>query len=970
MKKPAKWRLWSSIALFLLAALMIYPTVRWYSLSERERDRAEASVQPETDNPHLSAVLDSLQERGGADLVEDYRELHQLKQGTIKLGLDLQGGMYLAYTVKPSEGLDTRDALDQALEVIRNRIDEFGVSEPSITRQGDDRIIVQLPGVRDPARARSIVERQALLEFKLVAYPNSETQSPVGVPVIREINEELTGEEEPMEEDTLFPSLPDTSPLDEPDTSETGTITFPDRPEAEVGDEGEGLGPIPIPGEEPEMQPGPTLEVPAAPDREGFPGLFIQVPEDVARTLSISPGDWAIRTGDDLDRFNDVINLPSVDSILAERNLEFSLGRKMQTSEGELVPVFLVPRDMTRGWDRQTSVERSHYYLTGASLEDVRVRMGGAGAISNNPYLILQFDSRGAENWTRITGDNVGERVAILLDGTIYSVATIRERISGSGTRLSGGFTVEEARDLRLVLKAGSLPAELELAEEQTIGPSLGRKSINQGVVAGIIGLVLISIFIIVYYGLGGVLAVMALAFDLIIVLGVLCFPGPLAGLGVHGLNATLTLPGIAGIILTIGMAVDASVLIYERIREERRAGKGIRTAVDAGYSRAFVTILDANLTTLITALVLYRFGTGPIRGFAVTLSIGILASMFCSLVFTRAMIALILKSRKIKDLNLGKLAFLSSPDFKITSVRKKTYLLSLLVIIVGIVAFAANKGLDLSIDFTGGLETNVLSQEMVAPEILREDLERRGLESVQVQSLVDYAGEGSAFVVRTAEDDKDVVYEALDEVGCRPMEEGEEGLSFIKQIGPRVGSELRAKAINAIVIAMIFIILYIWYRFQFKWGVAAVAALAHDILITVGIIALIRMEVSLTIIAALLTIVGYSINDTIVVFDRIREDRKLRKGRTFEETVNISINETLSRTVITSLTTFMAVLMLFIFGGEILADFSLTLLMGIVIGTYSSIFVASPILVDWTRKVAKGKAKIRKGLRKKKSRK
>jgi len=617
----------------------------------------------------------------------------------------------------------------------------------------------------------------------------------------------------------------------------------------------------------------------------------------------------------------------------------------------------MLPRDMTHGWERQTDQLRENYLLTGANLTDVRIRMGSAQSLTNNPYLILEFDSPGAQNWEQITGENVDQRVAIVLDGTVYSAATITERISGAGTRLSGGFTTEEARDLRLVLKAGSLPAELEIAEEQTIGPSLGQQSINRGMMAGIIAIAAVAAFIIIYYGTGGVVAIMALIFDMLIILAVLCFPGPLARIGMSGLNATLTLPGIAGIILTIGMAVDASVLIYERIREERRAGKGIRAAVKAGYSRAFVTILDANLTTLITALVLYKFGTGPIRGFAVTLSVGILASMFCSLIFSRAVIELLLRNKKRKKLSFGRWSLLGNKHFSFVEARKKTYIISLAVILIGAGAFFINGGLDLSIDFTGGLETNVVSGSIATTGELKTELLNSGLQDVQVQKLMDYQGDGqAAFVVRTSETDKDVVYAALETAGCTPMEmeTASEGLSFIKQIGPRVGEELKSKALNAIFMAMIFIILYVWYRFQFKWGVAAVVALAHDTLITVGLLALIRMDISLTIIAAILTIVGYSINDTIVVFDRIREDRRLRKGKTLAETVNISINEVLSRTVITSLTTFMAAFILFIISGGVLSNFALTLMIGIVVGTYSSIFIASPILVDWHAKLKK----------------
>ncbi len=532
-------------------------------------------------------------------------------------------------------------------------------------------------------------------------------------------------------------------------------------------------------------------------------------------------------------------------------------------------------------------------------------------------------------------------------------MATIRERISGSGTRLSGGFTVDEARDLRLVLKAGSLPARLVIAEEQMIGPSLGRRSIANGLLAGMIALLVITVFMIIYYGLSGFIAILALVFDILIIFGFLCFPGPLAQLGLSGMNSTLTLPGIAGIILTIGMAVDASVLIYERMREERRAGKGIRTVVDAGYSRAFVTILDANLTTLITAMVLYRFGTGPIRGFAVTLSIGILASMFCALVFS-IYFAILLRRAERTSIGMGSLALIRDAHYEGSETQEK---------VLHRLRCGHSNRCDRLLrrgwpepvhQLTGGLETNVITTAFDSSEDLAQSLTENGLQGVQVQALSDWTGEGNAFVIMTSSSDKDSVYEVLGQVDCRLMDEStdEEGAAFIKQIGPRVGTELRSQAVNAIFIAMFFIILYIWYRFQFKWGVAAVAALFHDILITVGLLAIFRIEVSLTIVAALLTIVGYSINDTIVVFDRIREDARLRKGRTFEEVVNKGINETFSRTIITSATTFAAVLMLFIFAPGTLRDFAFTLMIGVLVGTYSSIFVASPILIDWNVKI------------------
>ena len=933
---------------------MVWPTVRWYSLPAQERDRAEASVQPETDNPHLRAVLDSLQSEGGEELIGEYRDLYQDREGTIKLGLDLQGGMYLSYMVKPTPGLDEQDAIDQALEVIRNRINEFGVSEPSITRQGEDRIVIQLPGVRDPARARAIVERQALLEFKLVAYPTEEHPTTASVPVLRTIDNLITSESGdlvPAPLDSLMEIPSDSLETEIAQISDTA----PDSIGQSVAPEGFSL---PQPEEISSNQESQEVTLPEL-DRPGSLASMIEVAtENIARsTVSISPGDWLVYDGDRMDRLSDIINRADVDSILKEANLVFKFGRLEETVDGSFRALYLLPRDMTRGWERNTDQVNEDYFLTGASLTDVRIRMGSAQSLTNNPYLIVEFDSQGRDNWEQITGNNVGKRVAIVLDGTVYSAATIRERISGTGTRLSGGFTTEEARDLRLVLKAGSLPAELEIAEEQTIGPSLGQQSINRGMIAGIVAILLIAAFIIFYYGTGGIVAIMALIFDMLIIMGVLCFPGPLAQFGIKGLNATLTLPGIAGIILTIGMAVDASVLIYERIREEKRSGKGIRAAVKAGYSRAFVTILDANITTLITALVLYKFGTGPIKGFAVTLSIGILASMFCSLVFSRAFIEFLLKNKKRTDLSFGKWSILGKKHFSFVEMRKKTYIISAVVLLIGAGAYFINGGLNLDIDFTGGLETNVVSNTDIGTDDLKNLLTDSGLQDVQIQKLMDYKGDGAAaFVIRTSETDKDVVYTALEINGCVPMEyePGDEDLSFIKQIGPRVGEELKSKALNAIFMAMIFIVLYVWYRFQFKWGVAAVAALAHDTLITIGLLALIRLDISLTIIAAILTIVGYSINDTIVVFDRIREDRRLRKGKNLAETVNISINEVLSRTVITSMTTFMAAFILFLISGGVLSQFSMTLMIGIIVGTYSSIFIASPILVDWHAKLKK----------------
>ena len=946
MKRSAlDWRLLSSAALFVISALLIWPTIDWYSMPETQRDRAEASVQPETDNPHFVALLEEMRAEGGEEMLADYREIYERSRGTIKLGLDLQGGMYLSYIIEPVGGLEPSEAIEQALETIRNRVDEFGVSEPSITRQGEDRMVVQLPGIRDPARARSIVERQALLEFKIVAYPNARVSIPSEVPVLAEIDALLAAEAAPAADSAV--AVPGTAPA-----SDSTALTTADSvsgtpagegfslPEATTADQTAATA----------LPPDSLLTIPEMPAISGgpFTALIQGADEYSALSLSISPGDWMIESGEDYDLYMSYVSRADVESLLVARNLLLVTGRETETQSGRFRSVFLVPRDATRGFDQNTGLVREYYSLTGASLTDAFIRMGDNQSLSNAPYLILEFDSEGAANWERITGENVEERVSVILDGTMYSVATIRERISGTSTRLSGGFSVEEARDLRLVLKAGSLPARLILAEEQTIGPSLGRQALDRGLIAALAGFAIVAAFMIVYYGTGGVIATVGLILNMLLILATLCFPGPLARLGVSGLGATLTLPGIAGIVLTIGMAVDANVLIFERIREERRSGKSIRPAVEAGFSRAFTTILDSNLTTLITALILYRFGTGPVRGFAVTLSIGILASLFCSLVFGRGVFELLLRRKSRTDIGLGRLTFFLGSKIGFVKIRKVTYVISLALILAGVAAFAINGGFRMSIDFTGGLETNVTGPEDMTVEQLRSALFGAGLTGVQVQQLEDYEGEGNAFVVRTSTMDSEEVNATLVANGCAPMGSDEEGVAYIRQIGPRVGSELRSKATNAVLLSWVAIILYVWYRFQLKWGFASVLALVHDTLITLGFLAFTRIEISLTIIAAILTIIGYSINDTIVVFDRIRENRRLRKGRTFEETVDLSVNETLSRTVITALTTFLAVLALFIFGVGEIADFALTMCLGLLVGTYSSVFIAGMLLVDW----------------------
>ena len=406
--------------------------------------------------------------------------------------------------------------------------------------------------------------------------------------------------------------------------------------------------------------------------------------------------------------------------------------------------------------------------------------------------------------------------------------------------------------------------------------------------------------------------------------------------------DATLTLPGIDGIILTIGMAVDANVLIFERIREELKLGKSLRPAIQAGYHKVFSTILDANLTTLLTAFILYQIGTGPIKGFGLTLMIGITASMFTALVVTRLVFDfLTIKTRILKKLPM--LEILKESKFDIIGKRNIAYGLSLLVIIGGLIVFAQRGAENFGIDFTGGTIQQI--QFTKAPDVnqVRNALKSVNLEKATIQTF----GKDNNIIIRTEGQESSKITQAIKD----NFKDNQAKTVRVEEIGPTIGKELRYKALMAIGLALVVICIYITFRFEFKFGVCAIIALLHDVIVTLGIYSISGREISLPIIAAILTIIGYSLNDTIVVFDRIREDIHLMHKASFKNIVNKSINQTLSRTIITSLTTLLVVLSLYLFGGSVINDFAFVLLIGVVVGTYSSIFVAAPILVEWHKK-------------------
>jgi SecD/SecF fusion protein len=704
----------------------------------------------------------------------------------INLGLDLRGGMHLLLKVDMSKLSDKAktDAADRAVEVIRNRIDEFGVRETSIQRQGEDEIVVQLPGVTDRVRAIDIIGKTALLEFKVV-YAEAD-----------KIKQALEG----------------------------------------------------------------------------------NVPE----------------------------------------------GYELKYAQEDNEPLLLEKQAV----------------LTGDALSNAEVRFDQSQF--NEPLVGLEFNAEGAKKFAEITAANVGKRLAIVLDGKIQSAPRIREAIPSGEAVIQGRFDIQQAQDLAIILRVGALPAPMYIEEERTVGPLLGQDSINNGIKATLIGGLLVFIFMAAYYLLAGIISDVALSLNLLMILG---------GLGMlpvlfPGVSATLTLPGIAGIALALGMAVDANVLINERIREELKAGKSLRTAIGNGYDRAFSAIFDSNLTTLIAAFLLFQFGTGPIRGFAVTLTIGLLASMFTAIVVTRTMFEVLLSLGWIKSLPM--LQLIKETKFDFIGKRKIFYALSLIVIGVGLFAFFSRGEKVYGIDFAGGQLQEYSFKSAVSVDQVRSTLKDLNLGDASIQQFKE---KPNVLLIKTAEDKNEAITNKLKE--AFPGEDIQ--ILRIERVGPVAGKHLKDKAIHALLWSLAGILIYVAFRFKhINFAIAGIIALFHDVLVTLGFLALTGRQIDLLSITAFLTIIGYSINDTIVIYDRVRENSRLYRKLSLAELINLSVNQTLGRTILTSAVTLLVVISMLFYGGEVLSNFAFALLVGFISGVYSTVYIASPLVLIWGRKSAK----------------
>jgi len=834
---------------------------------------------------------------------------------------------------------ETEGAMDNAFNVLRNRIDRFGVVQPNIQRlETQGRILVELPGVKEPERVRKLLQGTASLEF-WETYQNSEI-----FPYLQEANtrlrEILDAQEalKPTEEtpkDTSDVSVEEESPLldllsESPAEQPAGTPTE-DTTEQEIS-------------LLEQLEADSLREDTTAQTLEGFikenPLLGILQP-NVTRNGEFVPGAGVgFCHYSDTATVNHYLSMPQIKAIL--------------------------PRDVRFTWDMNPFDESESYIVLYALKEtgrDGRPPLDGE-VVTNasvdfdqrggSATVVMGMNSEGARIWQRLTRENVGKAIAVVLDGYVASAPTVNEEIPNGRSTISGNFTYNEAEDLANVLKSGKLPAPASIVQEAIIGPSLGREAIRSGFNSFLLAFIVVMLYMLFYYSRrAGFIADVALVANMFFLLGVLA-----------SLGAVLTLPGIAGIVLTIGMSVDANVLIYERIREELAAGKGIKLAIADGYKNAYSAIIDANVTTLLTGIILLVLGTGPIKGFATTLVIGICTSLFSAIFITR----LIYEQMLTKNRKLTFATKITENAFKNTNIqfiarRKTFYILSGMIILIGIFSLVT-RGLNTGVDFTGGRTFVVRFEKPVSTVDVQ-----RSLDSVlgEPPLVITFGGENQIRITTKYLIDEDNA-EADDEVeqllyqglqSYLPADvDFETFMNDYRQssqkVGPTIADDIKIQAIWAILFALVIIFVYILIRFRnWQYGLGAVAALIHDVLIVLGVFSLFygimpfSLEIDQAFIAAILTVVGYSINDTVVVFDRIREYIKLYRKRDRTEIINMALNSTLSRTFSTSLSTFFVLLAIFVFGGEVIRGFIFALLLGVVVGTYSSLFIASPVVFD-----------------------
>ncbi|MDR0476686.1 MAG: protein translocase subunit SecD [Desulfobulbaceae bacterium] len=711
--------------------------------------------------------------------------------------------VFLSLTDKAKLNIEN-GAVDQSLEILRNRIDQFGVAEPVIVRQGTNQIVIQLPGITDKARAMKLIGDTAQLEFKMVV-----------------------------------------------------------------------------------DSPGVNLNT-----------LIAEAKKN---------GSWQEK--ESVAKLNRAIqaSLPENTTLYFEKD-------KDPNGIGEIIrPILLENKTL----------------MTGNMVKNAQVRIGGT---FNEPYVSLDLTNYGGKLFGNITEKNVGRRMAIVLDGVVRSAPVIRERILGGSAQISGNFTHSEASDLAIVLRVGALPAPVDIIQNMTVGASLGQDSIQSGVYSGVFGALLVVCFALIYYRLSGLVANVALFLNILFLF-----------VGLAILNSTLTLPGIAGIILSIGMGIDSNVLIFERIRDEIAVGKTVRSGIDAGFDKAFSSILDSQVTALITALALFLFGTGPIKGFAVTLSLGIIFNLYTALTCSQTIFHAINHYRPIKYIKYLQILKRQSLDYM--RLRNVMFTISAIMSILGVIALIQiGRGhANLGVDFAGGSLFQFKAEQSFPLEEVRKALTAGGFKDVDLQGVESE----NRLMIRLEKEERVHTDKAAAVTTLLNEKFPDKHFVMVNQeeIGASVSNTLRNKAYLAIALSLAGIVGYLAFRFDIRFGIAALLSTLHDVFSVIAICWLTNMQMNLLLVTAILTLAGYSLTDTVVIFDRLRENTGKHPELPLSSIINLSVNEVLNRTVITSATTAMVLIALWFFGGPVLHNFSSVLLIGIMIGTYSSIFVASPLL-------------------------
>ncbi|WP_200975102.1 protein translocase subunit SecDF [Echinicola sp. 20G] len=797
---------------------------------------------------------------------------------------------------------EIENAIERSFNILRTRIDRFGTSQPNIQRiQGTGRIQIELPGVDNQERVRNLLQGVAKLQFWRVAEIN-EYQG-----VLQSINSALVAEAR-AKKGTVET------------TTEEGEVVEADSTltdlERQLADGGEGADSL-------SSEVSPLFSL-----LKANYGLVYEVKDTIA--------------------INRILKRDDIKSLIP-RDLTFMWSVKPREADDlELLELHAI--ETPRGTDQAP--------LEGDVITDAKQVLDQ----SSNPAVSMSMNADGARKWRKMTSENIGRRIAVVLDNYVYTAPNIIGEIPNGQSEITGNFTMEEAKDLANILKSGTLPAPTKIVEEAIIGPTLGKEAQAQGVNSMVAGLAIVVLFMIAYYAKGGFVATAALIFNIFFILGILA-----------QLGTALTLPGIAGIVLTIGMSIDANVLIFERIKEELAAGAGLLQAINSGYNKAFSAILDSNVTTFLTGAILYALGQGPVKGFAIVLMIGIASSFFSAVFITRVIVYWLSKKGEQSKISFAtpfSKNLFSNLNIDFLGKRKVAYLISSGIIIVGL-AFAAINGLKFGVDFTGGRSYIVEFNQPVVPSDLKTGLDKAFDGSVEAKTY----GSNNVIKVTTSyliNEDSD---EANSEVETKVREGIAEvtGLAYVddatqlsdssfaitgsSKVGATVADDIKNSSMEAMFFALVAIFLYILLRFR-KWqySLASIIALIHDTLFVVAAFAIASafgatFEIDQVFIAAVLTVIGYSINDTVIVFDRIRENVTNRGTSKLVKMFNDAINQTMARTLITSFTTLIVVIVLLIFGGEVLRGFSFALFIGVLIGTYSSIYIATPIVVDLMKK-------------------